>query len=67
MSKLPSAHATCHVAQCHHSLNIALERHDVYIRLCVVLGRKHDRGGGGAVEGAVVYNNDLEGAPFWWL
>ena len=43
---------------------IALESHHAYVRPCVPFGPELERGIGGTVGGAVVYDENLEGA-FW--
>ncbi len=41
---------------------VALELHDADVRFWVVIGRELEHRGGGAVGGAVVYDEDLKGA-----
>jgi len=56
-------------ARVHHAVShraalskIALEPHDAYVRPCVPFGPELERGIGCTVGGAVVYDEDLEGA-----
>jgi len=56
-------------ARVHHAVShratlstIALEPHDAYVRPRVKFGPELERGIGGTVGGAVVYDEDLEGA-----